>query len=161
MWRAIWNQPHVPAAILELCRLNLARLHRADAELGLRMPLAGKVSEDKIAGLLREEWTKDPRFSETERAVLNFTEWYHIDPQSVPDDVATAIGAISSAVFSKLMRGTNRGAAAATCRQAHLQCGSGCNNGRCEREKFSSCHNVKMRNQSQGHRNPPAKLRTG
>jgi hypothetical protein len=88
VWRAIWNQPHVAAAILELCRLNLARLHRADAELGLRMPLAGKVSEDKIAGLLREEWTKDPRFSETERAVLNFTEWYHIDPQSVPDDVA-------------------------------------------------------------------------
>jgi hypothetical protein len=88
VWRAICNQPHVPAATLELCRLNLARLHRADAELGLRMPLAQKVSEDKIAALLREEWTKDPRFSPTERAVLNFTEWYHVDPQSIPDDFA-------------------------------------------------------------------------
>ncbi|HEY2106945.1 MAG TPA: hypothetical protein VGH29_14205 [Candidatus Binataceae bacterium] len=88
LWRAIWNQPHVPAPILELCRLNLARLLRADAELALRMPLAGKLSEDKIASLLREEWMKDARFSATERAVLNFTEWYHIDPQSIPDDVA-------------------------------------------------------------------------
>jgi alkylhydroperoxidase family enzyme len=88
VWRAIWNQPYVPAPILELCRLNLARLHRADAELKMRMPLAQALPEDKIASLLREQWTADPRFSETERAVLNFTEWYHISPQSIPDEVA-------------------------------------------------------------------------
>ena len=88
VWRAIWNQPHVPAAVLELCRLNLARLHCADAELELRMPLAQRVPEEKIASLLRENWMKDTSFSQTERVVLNFTEWYHIDPQSIPDDVA-------------------------------------------------------------------------
>jgi len=88
VWRAIWNQPHVPAAILELCRLNLARLHRAEAELALRIPLAHSIAEDKIASLLREKWMSDPQFSETERAVLNFTEWYHVSPQSIPDDVA-------------------------------------------------------------------------
>jgi alkylhydroperoxidase family enzyme len=88
VWRAIWNQPHVPASTLELCRLNLARLHRADAELELRMPLAQRLPEEKIASLLREDWMADPRFSETERAVLNFTEWYHVSPQSIPDDVA-------------------------------------------------------------------------
>jgi hypothetical protein len=90
VWRALWNQPHVRAATLELCRLNLARLHRADAELKLRMPLAHdvKISEDKIASLLRENWMKDPLFTETERVVLNFTEWYHVNPQSIPDDIA-------------------------------------------------------------------------
>jgi hypothetical protein len=88
VWRAVWTQPHVPASILELCRLNLARLHRAGAELELRMPLKDRVTEEKIQSLLRENWMKDPRFSETERAVLNFTEWYHVSPQSIPDDVA-------------------------------------------------------------------------
>jgi alkylhydroperoxidase family enzyme len=88
VWRAIWNQPHVPAAVLELCRLNLARLHRAQAELELRTPLAQSIAEQKIQALLKENWMKDPRFSESERAVLNFTEWYHVSPQSIPDDVA-------------------------------------------------------------------------
>ena len=46
VWRAIWNQPHVPAATLELCRLNLGRLHRAQAELALRMPLALIIPEE-------------------------------------------------------------------------------------------------------------------
>jgi alkylhydroperoxidase family enzyme len=88
VWRAIWTQPHVPASTLELCRLNLARLHRAEAELAYRMPLARSIPEDKIQSLLREQWKADPRFSDSERAVLDFTEWYHIDPQSIPDDVA-------------------------------------------------------------------------
>jgi alkylhydroperoxidase family enzyme len=93
VWRALWNQPHVPAATLELCRLNLARLHRADAELKLRMPLAqhAKISQEKIASLLRENWMKDPLFTEAERAVLNFTEWYHVNPQAIPDDVADEV----------------------------------------------------------------------
>jgi alkylhydroperoxidase family enzyme len=91
LWRAIWEQPHVPAEILELCRLNLARLHRADAELALRMPLRCAIAEEKIASLRRENWMKDPLFTDTERAVLNFIEWYHIDPQSIPDDVAGAV----------------------------------------------------------------------
>jgi alkylhydroperoxidase family enzyme len=88
VWRAVWNQPHVPASILELSRLNLARLHRADAELAMRMPLEQSIPEEKIHNLLHEEWMTDRRFSESERAVLNFTEWYHVDPQSIPDDVA-------------------------------------------------------------------------
>jgi hypothetical protein len=93
VWRALWNQPHVPAAKLELCRLNLARLHRADAELKLRMPLAeqARIPEEKIASLLRENWTKDPLFTGAERAVLNFTEWYHVNPQGIPDEVAAEV----------------------------------------------------------------------
>jgi hypothetical protein len=61
VWRALWNQPHVAAATLELCRLNLARLHRADAELKLRMPLAqgSKIAEEKIARHLQEADRED------------------------------------------------------------------------------------------------------
>ncbi len=88
VWRAIWSQPHVPASTLELCRLNLARLHRAQAELAYRMPLAPGIPEAKVQSLLREDWMADPQFSDSERAVLNFTQWYHLDPQSIPDDVA-------------------------------------------------------------------------
>ncbi len=88
VWQAIWKQPHVPASTLELCRLNLARLHRADAELALRMPLAHGIPEEKIQNLLAEKWMTDPRFSPGERAALDFTEWYRVDPQSIPDDVA-------------------------------------------------------------------------
>jgi alkylhydroperoxidase family enzyme len=91
LWRALWNQPHVPAASLELCRLYLARLHRAPAELAMRMPVAPQVPEEKIASLIRDNWMQDPLFPESERAVLNFTQWYHIDPQSIPDDVADAV----------------------------------------------------------------------
>jgi len=93
VWQALWSQPHVPAATLELCRLNLARLHRADAELKLRMPLepGSKIPEEKIASLLRENWMKDPLFTDTDRAVLNFTEWYHVNPQGIPDDVADEV----------------------------------------------------------------------
>ncbi len=81
----------MPAATLELCRLNLARLHRAQADLACGCLSRNKVPEEKIASLLRENWMKDPLFSEGERAVLNFTEWYHIDPQSIPDDVAQEV----------------------------------------------------------------------
>jgi len=91
VWQAIWKQPHVPAPILELCRLNLARLHRARAEMALQMPLEHAVGEDKIQSLLGQEWMIDGRFSDAERAALNFTEWYHVDPQSIPDEVAGAV----------------------------------------------------------------------
>jgi hypothetical protein len=66
LWQAIWNQPHVAADTLELCRLNLARLHRASAELAFRMPLADPIAEEKISSLLREHWMKDAAFSPTE-----------------------------------------------------------------------------------------------
>ena len=35
-WDSVWQQPHVPAGVLELCRLRLARLHGlVDAEAAL------------------------------------------------------------------------------------------------------------------------------
>jgi hypothetical protein len=57
------------------------------------MPLAeqARIPEEKIASLLRENWTKDPLFTGAERAVLNFTEWYHVNPQGIPDEVAAEV----------------------------------------------------------------------
>lgn len=92
VWRALLNQPHVPAATLELCRLSLARMHRAPAEMACRMALVEpKLSEDKISSLLSDNWANDPLFSDSERAVLDFTQWYHADPQSIPDGVANEV----------------------------------------------------------------------
>src|SRR5215469_4190916 len=51
-----------------------------------RLSCAALTSRGSITRRLN--WLKDPAFSETERAVLNFTEWYHASPQSIPDDVA-------------------------------------------------------------------------
>ncbi|HEY6131210.1 MAG TPA: hypothetical protein VIV27_04290, partial [Halioglobus sp.] len=33
LYQALWTQPHLPADVLELCRLRLAQLHQCDVEL--------------------------------------------------------------------------------------------------------------------------------
>jgi len=33
LWQGVWQQGHVPASVLELCRLRLAQLHGAAREL--------------------------------------------------------------------------------------------------------------------------------
>ena len=90
VWHALWRQPHIPAATLELCRLLLARRHQAEAELALRMPEA-RIPEDKIAALIADRWASDPRFTEADRAALDFTDYFHVDSQSIPDEVADAV----------------------------------------------------------------------
>ncbi len=41
--------------------------------------------------MLNESWRKEPTFSVVERAVLDFTEYYYMDPQSIPDEVASKV----------------------------------------------------------------------
>ena len=38
LWQSLWVQPYVTAALLELCRLTLARLHQDDLELAASNP---------------------------------------------------------------------------------------------------------------------------
>lgn len=92
VWRALWRQPHVPASTIELCRLLLARRHRARSEILLRNPTAG-VPEEKIAALKADRWTSDPVISAAERAALEFTDYFHVDAESIPDEVADAVTA--------------------------------------------------------------------
>jgi alkylhydroperoxidase family enzyme len=86
-----WDQPHVPAELLELCRLDLAVLHKAGAEAAVRHPAAAALSPDKIAAVLGEAWRKSPGFSPAERAVLDFTEYYFVDPDAIPDEIASRV----------------------------------------------------------------------
>jgi hypothetical protein len=64
-------------ALLDLCRLRLAQLMRARAEL------AG-VDTQRLARLA--DWHRSPGVSELERAALAFTEQYQIDHHGVTDE---------------------------------------------------------------------------
>ena len=84
--RSLWSQPHLPPAILELCRLRLAQLHRCDAEFRRReVELPG----DRRAALAR--WESAEEFSAAERACLAFTEVYAMDAQALTDAHAAAV----------------------------------------------------------------------
>lgn len=90
VWDTIWHrQTHVPTTLLELCRLRLARLHGATAEMALRHDLG--IDAGKIDALLAGSHVDDPRFSAAERAALEFTEVYAQDPMAIDDELAAAV----------------------------------------------------------------------
>lgn len=89
VWDAVWRQTHIPASVLELCRLRLAQLHGATAEQALRRP--DILDAGKTSALLDGSYLKDTRFSAAELAVLEFTEIYAQDPAAIGDDVADAV----------------------------------------------------------------------
>ena len=93
LWKAIWEQPHVPASILELCRLQLAVLHGAAREFDIPPPPGrpAEVDGGKVAGVLAGRWAREPRFSSAERAALAFTEIYGQDPQAITDELADEV----------------------------------------------------------------------
>lgn len=84
-WDAFWRQTHLPVEVLELCRLRLAQLHRADAELALRHAPAEPA---KIAALLNGDGAA---LADGERAALEFTEIYAQDPAAIDDATADAV----------------------------------------------------------------------
>ena len=80
LYLSLWCQQHIPAAVLELCRLRLAQLHRCDLETQ-RQECA--ISDDKRENLVR--WDTHGSFSAPERACLAFTEVYAMDAQALTD----------------------------------------------------------------------------
>jgi hypothetical protein len=90
MWDALWHQPALPPALLELCRLRLAQLHRADSELARNNP-AVSVAPEKINSLLHGDYARDGLFSAAELAVLDFAEVYAQDPAALSDEQAAAV----------------------------------------------------------------------
>jgi hypothetical protein len=92
VWQMFWRQqPYVPAFVLELCRLRLAQLHGADAELGIRQMPTAPAEEAKIQSLLHGSWLRDEHFSSAELAAIEFAEIYGQDPNAVSDDNAEQI----------------------------------------------------------------------
>lgn len=86
VWDAIWRQPYVPAAVLELCRLRLAQLLGASTELTAQPGIA--IDPAKVDVLLNGDYSRDAGFSAGELAALEFTEIYAQDPQALTDELA-------------------------------------------------------------------------
>jgi hypothetical protein len=68
--------------LLDLCRIRLGQLVGRD--------LPPRHTPPEMAARLRR-WPTDPRFSDAERAVLDFCEQYAIDAGSVTDDQAARL----------------------------------------------------------------------
>jgi len=88
---ALWDPTRVDPALTELCRLRIAQMIGCDAELEVRHNQASDrgLTEEKIAELRR--WPTSPRYTDTDRAVLNFAEKFVIDASSVDDDDCRAL----------------------------------------------------------------------
>ncbi|HLG90481.1 MAG TPA: hypothetical protein VKZ79_25220 [Alphaproteobacteria bacterium] len=86
-----FDQPHIPPDLMELVRLDLAYMHRSEAEMAVRRPEAKGLSKGKIDAVLAGNWHRDPQFSDAEKSVLNFAEYYFVDPETIPDEAAFAV----------------------------------------------------------------------
>ena len=86
LYQALWTQPHLPAGVLELCRLRLAQLHQCPLELQRH---DSAVADDKRNNLAH--WNSHDSFSNAERACLAFTEVYAMDAQAITDELAAAV----------------------------------------------------------------------
>lgn len=93
LWQALWVQPYVAPALLEMCRLTLARLHREPDELAAANPHLepGALPAGRRATVIAGNAHAAAGFSVTEKAVLQFTECYGLDAQSIPDETADAV----------------------------------------------------------------------
>ena len=85
----IWDGRFDPA-LLEVCRLRIAMLHRCAPQLALQRADIGEKRE-AIA-----QWPTSPLFNDVERALLRFTEQYVIDAQGVSDADAAGVTAVLS-----------------------------------------------------------------
>lgn len=97
LWVNLWQQNHVPAVTLELCRLTMARMHDDAAEIAAANPhlISDAISATRRRAVLASEALDHPDFSEAERSAMLFAEYYWMDPQSITDEVADAVKAHS------------------------------------------------------------------
>lgn len=86
LYESLWTQSHVPADVLELCRLRLAQLHQCAVELQRREVEIPIEKSKRLA-----QWDTDSIFSPAERACLAFTEVYAMDVQALTDQHADAV----------------------------------------------------------------------
>ena len=86
LYDSFWALPHLPASVLELCRLRLAQLHESRGDWELEKH---PVEPAKKAAL--RDWARDDRFSAGERACLAFTEVHAMDAGAITDAQAEAV----------------------------------------------------------------------
>lgn len=88
LYQSLWTQPHLPAEILELCRLRLAQLHGSAVDMQRH---DCDISSDKRSNL--PHWNTHSSFSSAELACLAFAEVYAMDAQALTDEHAAAVKA--------------------------------------------------------------------
>jgi hypothetical protein len=93
LWEALWRQNHISPELLELCRLTFARLHDDKAESAAFNSHLSGPTEERRRSVLAGTISRSPAFTEGEKAVLLFAEYYWLDTQSIPDEVADAVKA--------------------------------------------------------------------
>jgi alkylhydroperoxidase family enzyme len=86
LYQSLWTQPHLPAEVLELCRLRVALLHQCAVEMQRHDCEVPAEKRENLA-----HWNRDSRFSDAERSCLAFTEVYAMDVQAITDELATAV----------------------------------------------------------------------
>ena len=88
LYRSLWEQAHVPPAVLELCRLRLAQLHRSEADW--------TRAEIALPPAMREQltrWHESDVFDAAARACIAFAEVYAMDANAISDAQAQAVQA--------------------------------------------------------------------
>ncbi len=80
------QQPHLPGAVLELCRLRLAQLHHSAADLATT---EYALPESRRGAL--GHWDSSSLFGAAERACLAFAEVYAMDAAALTDEHADAV----------------------------------------------------------------------
>jgi len=88
LYQSLWTQPHLPAGILELCRLRLAQLHGSAVDMQRH---DFEIPSDKRNNLTH--WDTHHSISAAERACLAFTEVYAMDVQALTDEHAAEVKA--------------------------------------------------------------------
>lgn len=86
LYKSLWTQPHLPAGVLELCRLRLAQLHCCEPEMQRQDCAIPLNKRDNL-----DQWPVHSDFSEEERACLAFTEVYAMDTQALTDELAADV----------------------------------------------------------------------
>ena len=83
---SLWDRPHLPAAVLELCRLRLAQLHGSEQDAAFE---ERAVPSEQRAAL--RTWNSSSLFGDAERACLSFAEIYAMDASALTDAQAEAV----------------------------------------------------------------------
>lgn len=93
LWSKLWQQPYIKTDLLDLCRLTFARLHDDAQEQAAANPHAANLAPHRRKAVVEGRAFEDAAFSEADRAVLLFAEYYWTDAQTIPDDAADDVKA--------------------------------------------------------------------
>jgi hypothetical protein len=90
---SVWRQRHLPADVLELCRIRLVQLHGAGDALRVRHPAArsGPDIERRAASVLAGTWLRDGVLTEADCAALGFAELYAQGAGTITDEAALEV----------------------------------------------------------------------